>query len=552
MPRFSFGPFAAPARAVALASFALAAPSSAQCASWSDALGGLDGVDHPRDLVEFDDGSGSTQWLAYTGTSLDSLNYGGVKRRSGAAWIDTLPTTQGNGMTSLVVFDEGQGPRLFAGGHSGVRRLDGATWTTLGPFDLHVQGLAVVDLGAGPELFACGESFGNAATCIVRRSQGAWVAFGHGLGDSSPADQTRIYELASFDSGSGMELYAAGQIHLVSAGTYVPIVRWSSSGWSAIGPQTSTLQAVTKHIVVHDDGSGPALFAGFDTIGVATSIVARFDGASWTTLPGEFALSSTGSPTILALESADDDGSGQNELFVGGRFTSISGVPAVDVARFDGASWSQLGTGLGGIHGNASVALLQRLPSPAGVADRVVVGGAFFDAGGLSAYRLATWEGCGTIGTTVCAGDGSGAACPCANYGAAGSGCASSLGSGARLTATGSPSVLFDTVTLECDGMPNATALYFQGTQSIGGGAGSAFGDGLRCAGGTVVRLAVKVNVAGASWYPEAGDASVSERGLLPASGGSRTYQVWYRNAATFCTFAAFNLSNGVEVTWTS
>jgi len=305
------------------------------------------------------------------------------------------------------VFDEGQGPRLFAGGHSGVRRLDGATWTTLGPADLHVQDLAVVDLGAGPELFACGGSFGSAAMCIAQRSQGAWVAFGQGLGGPQPSDLATIYELAAFDAGSGVELYVAGQINLVSVGAYVPLVRRSSGGWSAIGPQTTTLQPVVKHVVVHDDGNGPALFAGFDAVGVATSIVARFDGVSWTTLPGQFELSSTGSPTIFALESADDDASGQNELFVGGRFTSISGVPAVDVARFDGTSWSQLGTGFGGIHGNGSVGLLRRMSGLSGIADHVVVGGAFSDAGGLSVYRLATWEGCGAIGTTLCAGDGS-------------------------------------------------------------------------------------------------------------------------------------------------
>jgi len=91
--------FAAHACTGALVSFALTGPSSAQCASWSDALGGLDGVDHPRDVVEFDDGSGSSLWLAYTGASMDSLNYGGVKRQSGTAWIDTMPTTQGSGTT---------------------------------------------------------------------------------------------------------------------------------------------------------------------------------------------------------------------------------------------------------------------------------------------------------------------------------------------------------------------------------------------------------------------------------------------------------------------
>jgi hypothetical protein len=31
---------------------------------------------------------------------------------------------------------------------------------------------------------------------------------------------------------------------------------------------------------------------------------------------------------------------------------------------------------------------------------------------------------------------------------------------------------------------------------------------------------------------------------------GTRTYQVWYRNAAAFCTASTFNLTNGWRTTW--
>jgi len=34
------------------------------------------------------------------------------------------------------------------------------------------------------------------------------------------------------------------------------------------------------------------------------------------------------------------------------------------------------------------------------------------------------------------------------------------------------------------------------------------------------------------------------------AAAGTRTYQVWYRNAAAFCLPETFNLTNGVEATW--
>jgi hypothetical protein len=98
--------------------------------------------------------------------------------------------------------------------------------------------------------------------------------------------------------------------------------------------------------------------------------------------------------------------------------------------------------------------------------------------------------------------------------------------------------------------MPNAPALYFQGTTQENGGLGTVFGDGLRCVSGTIVRLGTKANTAGGSSYPSGTDASVSVRGLVPPGGGVRNYQVWYRNAAAFCTSSTFNLTNAVSVTW--
>jgi hypothetical protein len=150
-----------------------------------------------------------------------------------------------------------------------------------------------------------------------------------------------------------------------------------------------------------------------------------------------------------------------------------------------------------------------------------------------------------------CFGDGSGTACPCGNDSAAGAnaGCLSSLNVGGRLSASGTSSISGDSFVLAGSSMPNAAALYFQGSAQVAGGAGAVFGDGLRCAGGTVVRLATKTNVAGSSQYPQAGDAPISVRGQ-DSAGDVRTYQCWYRNAATFCTPATFNLTNGVQTTW--
>jgi hypothetical protein len=152
--------------------------------------------------------------------------------------------------------------------------------------------------------------------------------------------------------------------------------------------------------------------------------------------------------------------------------------------------------------------------------------------------------------TAFCFGDGTGVACPCGNAGAPRHGCAHALSAaGALLDAVGVASVATDTVRLVGSGMPDASALYFQGSAQLGGGMGIGFGDGLRCVGGSIVRLRTVQNASGKSQYPEASDPSVSVRGMI-APGDVRAYQVWYRNAASFCTSATYNLSNGVSIAW--
>jgi hypothetical protein len=153
-----------------------------------------------------------------------------------------------------------------------------------------------------------------------------------------------------------------------------------------------------------------------------------------------------------------------------------------------------------------------------------------------------TWQ-------SFCSND-NGTPCPCSNNGSPGHGCGNSIfASGALLALSGTPSTLDDTAVLEAHQVPpGVLCLFFQGNASE---APTPVGDGLRCVGGTVVRLGQKIsNPAGVARYPEAGDASISSRGVVPLDGGMRTYQTWYRNSANFCTSATFNLTSGVRIEW--
>ena len=149
------------------------------------------------------------------------------------------------------------------------------------------------------------------------------------------------------------------------------------------------------------------------------------------------------------------------------------------------------------------------------------------------------------IGVGFCAGDGSATPCPCGNTGAAGAGCANGAGPGAALAAIGSPSVAADDARLVADGLvPLQPALFFQGTNAVNGGLGVAFGDGLRCAGGAVVRLGV--TTASAAGEGEVGPGLATPGGW--SAGQTLRFQAWYRDPVGSMCGTGFNLSNGVEL----
>jgi hypothetical protein len=155
-----------------------------------------------------------------------------------------------------------------------------------------------------------------------------------------------------------------------------------------------------------------------------------------------------------------------------------------------------------------------------------------------------------TSSLVSCAGDGTGAACPCGNAKPGNvAGCLNSLGRGGLLTASGGASVAADSLVLIGSDMPNDTAIYLQGSIGAGATHGRRFGDGLLCLDGATVRLGLHTNHAGRSCFPDPSDPAISLRGGVPI-GATRAYQIWYRDPADFCTPANYNLSNAVEITW--
>lgn len=143
-------------------------------------------------------------------------------------------------------------------------------------------------------------------------------------------------------------------------------------------------------------------------------------------------------------------------------------------------------------------------------------------------------------GIAYCYGDGSGASCPCGNFGQPGAGCATSTGAGARLSGGGSPSVSVDTLVLIVEGaLPGQAGLVFAGLNAVQ----APFGDGLRCAGGALRRLPVAFADANGS-YAYASVASL----LGVVAGDLRRFQGWFRDPVGSPCGSGFNLTNGYEI----
>ena len=123
--------------------------------------------------------------------------------------------------------------------------------------------------------------------------------------------------------------------------------------------------------------SGSNLYAGgwFTTAGgIAATNIAKWDGSSWSALGSGM---DGASPAVLALAVSGSD------VYAGGFFTTAGGIAATNIAKWDGSSWSALGSGINIGCGSAG-----------GVGQRPVCGGRISRRRAASpANNIAKWNG---------------------------------------------------------------------------------------------------------------------------------------------------------------
>jgi trimeric autotransporter adhesin len=258
-----------------------------------------------------------------------------------------------------------------------IARWDGSVWSPMGNgMSSIVRALAVLPSG---DLIAGGD-FGYAGSLAVQRiarwNGTSWSALGSGVSGGNP---TRVRAILALPSGA---LVAGGKFSVAGGGAAVNIARWNGSSWSPLGPGLGKPYASDEVLALATLSSGDLVAAGLfaNAGGTSTLNIARWDGASWSPLGSGL------NHAVWALAVLPDD-----SLVAGGDFTHAGGVSTNYVARWDGSWWSPLQDGLAGsVNFQNGVRSLVKLPS-----GDLVAGGYFDTASSVVAPNIARW-GCTT------------------------------------------------------------------------------------------------------------------------------------------------------------
>ncbi|MCI0540197.1 MAG: Ig-like domain-containing protein, partial [Verrucomicrobiales bacterium] len=215
---------------------------------------------------------------------------GNVEAQSIARWNGTQWAALGSGTSgpvrALVTFNDGSGPALFVGGMfaeaggvtvNNIAKWNGATWGGLaggigaGPVSsARVDALVVYDDGRGPALLAGGEfskagdfqpPFGFAN--LTRWNGTAWSSLA-GAADPSVSVGGGVQVMIAFEEAGQRVLYVGGPGigSVISQSSTVLVeeaARWDGMRWEPVG---AGLQNPVNVLAEFNDGTGQALFVG--------------------------------------------------------------------------------------------------------------------------------------------------------------------------------------------------------------------------------------------------------------------------------------------------
>ncbi|GAB3876219.1 hypothetical protein GCM10028824_33540 [Hymenobacter segetis] len=313
----------------------------------------------------------------YIGGSFDKA--GGMAATNVAHWDGSTWSPMGTGMNSNIYSLAVSGSTVYAGGYfttaggvaaNRIAKWDGTDWSALGSgLGDYVKSVAV----SGSTVYAAGAfttAGGVSARYVAQWDGSAWSALGGGMDN-----------LVEAIAVSGSTVYAAGQFTNADGAPANRIAQWNGSAWSPLGTGAAngTDSGISGLAV-----SGTTVYAGgrFAAAGGNTAThVAQWSGSTWSPLGTGTAPGVTGPQySSVSVNSILVNGT---SMYIAGSFTSVAGVAANGIAKWNGSTWSALGAGV------SSVSALALAPN----GTDLYVGGYFYMAGSISANRIAKWDG---------------------------------------------------------------------------------------------------------------------------------------------------------------
>lgn len=307
---------------------------------------------------------------------------GNVGGFDGAEWFAgtwsllAMPSPTGSGVRGSVAV---VGNQVIVGGissgaspDSGLWIWDGLNWT---PRDLPVSGtvnaIAAIEGGSSAGIYLGISSSTGATVC---RLSGSTISEIAGSPNGS-LNGSGVMTLASLAANGVPTLYAGGAIATAYGGTVstLGVARYEAGAWHPVGSGINpsvrvAISRVEQGQVVHYMGG---TFTSAD--GVALNGVARWDGTRFTPL-------GDGRANTSAL-CFHDAGDGSGELLYS------AGSSSTSVARWNGTTWQEIGVP----STNGEVTALLSVTTPSGNRD-LYVGGKFSTMGGVSATGVARWR----------------------------------------------------------------------------------------------------------------------------------------------------------------
>ncbi len=186
------------------------------------------------------------------------------------------------------------------------------------------------------------------------------------------------------------DLYVGGDFHNIAGIGASHVAQWSASSnrWSALG---SGVDGRVNALAF--SGNTLYLAGSFTTAGGgAANGIASWNAVSgvWSNMGGGLAHAGT-APSGRALTI---DGSGN--LYLAGTFDSVSGVSAQNVAKWNGSTWSALGSGVGTTNDYVAALAVSGMD--------VYAGGSFASPANIAHFNGTSWSGVGSgVNNTVLA-----------------------------------------------------------------------------------------------------------------------------------------------------